>query len=49
MRRAAAIVCAILLSITNILLWPIAKAVEKLGEWLDDDLDDGKDHFGTYK
>lgn len=49
MRRAAGIVCSILLSITNILLWPIAKAVEKLDEWLDDDLDDGEDHFGTYK
>lgn len=48
MRRAAEIVGCILLSVINLLLWPIAKATEKLGEWLDDDWGEG-DHFGTYK
>lgn len=48
MRRAAEIVGCILLSVITLLLWPIAKATEKLGEWLDDDWDEG-DHFGTYK
>lgn len=47
MRRAAEIVGCIILSVVNLLLWPIAKAAEKLGEWLDD-CDEG-DHFGTYK
>lgn len=37
MRRAAEIVGCIILSVANLLLWPIAKATEKLGEWLDDD------------
>lgn len=46
MRRAAEIVGCIVLSVSNILLWPIAKATEKLGEWLDED---ENDHFGTYK
>ena len=48
MRRAAEIVGCILLSVITLLLWPIAKATGKLGEWLDDDWDEG-DHFGTYK
>lgn len=48
MRRVAEIVGCILWSVINLLLWPIAKATEKLGEWLDDDWDEG-DHFGTYK
>ena len=51
MRRAAEIVGCIILSIVNLLLWPIAKATEKLGEWLADDVDedeDDDDHFGTY-
>lgn len=39
MRRAAEIVCCIIL-VANLLLWPIAKATEKLSEWLDDDGDD---------
>lgn len=47
MRRAAEIVGCILLSIVNLLLWPIAKVTEKLGEWLEDD-EDENDHFGTY-
>ena len=49
MRRAAEIVGSIILSVANLLLWPIAKAAEKLGEWLDDDWDEDNDHFGTYK
>lgn len=49
MRRAAEIVGCIILSAVNLLLWPIAKATEKLGEWMDDDGDDENDHFGTYK
>lgn len=48
MRRAAEIVCSIILSVANLLLWPIAKATEKLREWLDYDEDD-HDHFGTYE
>jgi len=51
MRRAAEIVGCIILSVANLLLWPIAKATEKLGEWLYDDWgdDDDDNHFGTYK
>jgi len=49
MRRAAEIVGSIILSVVNLLLWPIAKAAEKLGEWMGDDWGDEDDHFGTYK
>lgn len=48
MRRAAEIAGCIILSVANLLLWPIAKATGKLGELLDDD-EDENDHFGTYK
>ena len=48
MRRAAEIVGCIILSVANLLLWPIAKVTEKLGEWLDED-EDENDHFGTYE
>ena len=49
MRRAAEIVGSIILSVANLLLWPIVKATEKLGEWLGDGEDDGDNWpFGGY-